>query len=55
MGEIAEDMVEGFMCPCGVYFEKAHGYPVLCRTCWEDSTPQERAESGVQRATEKEL
>ena len=55
MGEIAQDIVEGQMCQCGTYFEKVHGYPVLCGTCYDDLTPKERTELGVQRATEKEL
>ena len=54
MGEIAEDMATGLCCShCGVYFEAAHGYPVLCRDCYDDETPKERA--GLQRATEEEL
>ena len=38
MGEIADDMIDGFMCSwCGVYFENDHGYPVACDSCWEDA------------------
>ena len=52
MGEVADDMVDGLCCSgCGVYFEKAHGYPVLCHSCY-DETPQPY---GVQCATEAEL
>lgn len=37
MGEVADDMVEGFCCSiCGDYFQEAHGYPVECAECWED-------------------
>lgn len=54
MGEMADDMVEGRCCShCGVYFEDEHGYPVLCKDCYDEETPKERA--GLQRATIKEL
>ena len=37
MGKIAEDMVNGFACSwCGIYFEKNHGYAVICTECWKD-------------------
>lgn len=37
MGEIADDIVNGLSCSCcGVYFERKHGYPVLCSDCFED-------------------
>jgi hypothetical protein len=52
MGEIAEDMVDGLCCShCGVYFEKEHGYPVLCQDCHK----RDEGESGLPKATEKEL
>lgn len=61
MGELAEDIIEGRCCEwCGMYFfildDKEeitgiheHGYPVLCWTCWEECTPEERKDH--QRAT----
>jgi len=53
MGEIAEDMVNGWCCSlCMQYFEEEHGYPVLCKNCWRTSVPEERA--GLQKATIKE-
>jgi hypothetical protein len=53
MGEIADDMVNGFQCShCGVCFEREHGYPVLCHDCYDGKTAAERA--GLQRATEAE-
>ena len=53
MGEIADDMVEGWTCShCGMFFGEPHGYPVLCHECFDRETPAERA--GVQRA-EQEL
>ena len=52
----ADDAVEGACCQqCGVYFEKAHGYPVVCYSCWEDATPEERTALGLIRATESAL
>ena len=34
MGEIADDMINGACCLlCGIYFEKEHGYPVVCKEC----------------------
>ena len=52
MGEIADAMINGEMCEWwGTMFEKEHGYPVLCDSCWEDATKKER--EGHQHATEK--
>ena len=49
MGEIADDMVNGACCShCGVYFTEEHGYPVLCHSCYDSETPEERA--GIQRS-----
>jgi hypothetical protein len=51
MGEIADDMLEGLSCAeCGVYFEDAHGYPVLCTSCWNHLSRRERQQSGLQKA-----
>ena len=34
MGELAEDLINGFSCSwCGIYFEEEHGYPVICMSC----------------------
>lgn len=53
MGELANDMVDGYSCShCGVYFEKPHDYPVLCHDCYDRETKAERA--GIQRAINKE-
>lgn len=50
MGEIADDMVNGWSCQlCGQYFEGEHGYPVVCAECWKELTKQERRE--YQKAT----
>lgn len=54
MGQIADDMIDGFMCSlCGTYFEEEHGYPVVCRGCWEDLTEEEK--EMYQKAINKEL
>jgi rubredoxin len=43
MGEIADDMVNGFSCSlCGIYFQEEHGYPVVCETCWNDLNKREK-------------
>ena len=49
MGEIADDVVNGACCShCGIYFIKEHGYPVLCHSCYDSETKEERA--GIQRS-----
>lgn len=55
MGENADDMIEGLTCSwCGIYFRKDHGYPVLCKDCYD-----EEADAGntpdIPKATESEL
>ena len=52
MGEIADDILEGFQCShCGICFEKPHDYPVLCEECFgEDS-----GKSGIQESTNNEV
>lgn len=55
MGEIANDMIEGFSCSwCGIYFEGPHGYPVLCKECYHRDLKEARSD-GLQKATIKEL
>ena len=54
MGDIANDMIDGLCCSnCGTYFEEAHGYPVLCKDCYENETDEGR--TGMQKAHLKEL
>lgn len=37
MGEIAEDILNGFSCAhCGVRFRDEAGYPGLCEECYEE-------------------
>ena len=61
MGDIADDLIEGKGCSlCGVVFEKAHEYSVLCHSCWQnydDRRPPKGdiTEEGWQRAIFKEL
>lgn len=56
MGQIADDMVSGFMCSwCGVCFEEEHEYPVVCEGCGRDVTDEELKELGLQRAINKEM
>lgn len=39
MGQIAEDILEGWCCAyCGVYFTEPHGYPVVCEDCYADDS-----------------
>lgn len=48
MGEIADDVCQGLSCSlCGIYFIKEHGYPVLCRYCFTESSAAERANARV--------
>ena len=51
MGEIAEDLIDGTACEiCGCYFINpdepdrlyTHGYPVVCKDCWDGLTPSEK-------------
>lgn len=54
MGEIADDLITGRTCSCcGVYFKRAHGYPVVCMGCWKGATADERTD--VQQAIFGEL
>lgn len=54
MDEVKEDVADGTCCSlCGLYFEEAHGSPVVCRSCWEDLTKQQQ--ELCQKATKGEL
>lgn len=56
MGQIAEDIQEGFQCSwCGQCFEKEHGYPVLCFACRKGIKKKEMEKLGLQPAKYKEL
>jgi hypothetical protein len=53
MGELADEMLDGWSCShCGIYFKTGHGFPVLCKDCFNEETKEERA--GLPRATEEE-
>ena len=54
MGQMADDMIEGRSCSeCGIYFEKSHGHPVLCKDCFDDI--DQDYVCFLTKATEKEL
>ena len=44
MGEIADMMINGELCClCGVHLDDdGNGYPVVCRSCWDDLKPKDR-------------
>jgi predicted amidophosphoribosyltransferase len=43
MGQIADDMIEGYCCSsCGQYFTEINGIPSLCEDCYLELTPRER-------------
>lgn len=54
MGEMADDLIDGAACSwCGMYFEKEHGYPVVCDGCREGYSDKELAKLGLSAATEE--
>lgn len=62
MGEIADDFESGKACSwCGIYFEKEHGYSVLCNNCYKDAMKKGYTkdkllkELGLQKAWIKEI
>lgn len=56
MGDFANDIIYGRVCSdCGIFFEKEHGYPVLCVECHEDYIWQEEVEGKLPLATNREL
>ena len=62
MGEIANDLVNGACCSwCSKYFKKEHGYPVICKECFEEWCKEEHGNKnklsklGLQIALESEL
>lgn len=51
MGEMAQDVIEGFCCSvCCTYFEEEHGYPVVCKVCARGMSKKNRKRMGVQVA-----
>lgn len=51
---IAEDIIDGWCCQlCGVYFEEKHGYPVVCESCYNELSEEEKKD--YQLATHKEF
>jgi len=56
MGDLADDMIEGYSCSwCGIYFMDSHEYPVVCKTCAEGKSDKELLKLGVQNAIHKEM
>jgi hypothetical protein len=67
MGDVAEDYVDGSCCSgCGQYFKGSkedvihtHGYPVLCKQCWDAQPKNERKRKvnsiGLQRSLAETL
>jgi hypothetical protein len=54
MGQIADDITEGLCCQlCCVYFEEEHGYPVVCKDCYNEMNKRERKD--YQPAKHREL
>jgi len=52
MGEMADDLIDGYSCShCGIYFEEAHGFPVLCESCFKE----DKGWSNIPQSTHKEL
>lgn len=50
----AEDIMDGWCCQlCGVYFEEEHGYPVVCESCYNELSEEEKKD--YQLATHKEF
>ena len=55
MGDISDSMIQGESCGgCGVFFRRAHGFPVLCATCWRIWGGVARESAGFLLATEEE-
>lgn len=43
MGQLASDITKGLSCQCcGIYFEKAHGFPVYCKECFKFLAPLDK-------------
>lgn len=47
-------IIDGWCCQlCGVYFEEKHGYPVVCESCYNELSEEEKKD--YQLATHKEF
>lgn len=56
MSDAVQDRIVGLACStCGIYFDREHGFPVVCNDCAKDLTKSEMTVMGVQRAIYKEL
>lgn len=56
MGDIADDIMDGNACSrCGVYFEESHGYPILCKRCYDEELKDHIKNGGSKKYFEKQL
>ena len=56
MGQFADDIIYGRVCSdCGTFFEKEHGYPVLCSDCFEADQWDKDVEGKLPKSTISEL
>lgn len=56
MGEMADDMVNGASCSlCGIYFQEEHGYPVICKSCYNHLSKEDLIKTGLPKAIHKEM
>lgn len=54
INDIADDIIDGWCCQlCGVYFEEEHGYPVVCESCYNELSEEEKKD--YQLATNNEF
>lgn len=51
MAEQTEALVEGSTCSygCGAYFEKPHGYPVICNRCYNKDKVQAKRDGYISK------
>lgn len=48
MDKIADDFINGQACSWrGVYFEREHGYPVICKNCWKKARKMGYTKEGL--------
>lgn len=51
MGQYADDLIDGLQCSwCSTYFVQEHGFPVICKKCYE-SYPDRARMLGIQKAS----
>lgn len=56
MGQFADDIIYGRVCSdCGTFFEKEHGFEVLCIECHESDMWEDGVDGKLPMATITEL